>query len=344
MNRISSLLFIVVLSAVCFGCAGVSEKFKWDDGSVDLKWPQPPDVPRVSYLRSLHGEKDFKSAEDGRFLRWLLGEQNVTLPLLSPFAVAVTREGVVWVADTGARALFRIDSERKTVDMFKAFSDYSLVSPSGLAVDEESGRVYLSDAENKVVFILDQEGRYLDSIRPDEGFRRPAGLAVNSSGKLLVADAMGGVVYVFDKGGNVSSEIYSKVNPDGRFHRPLNLAVGPGGEVLILDAMSFRVEVQTADGQLLGTIGKLGDSAGFLARPKGLSVDRFGHVFISDAAFDNIQVFDLAGNLLMYFGGTGNGPGQFNLPAGLFVDSVGRLFAADSYNHRVQVFQLLQTH
>lgn len=340
MVRFFLIFLTLVLLSGCLGAA--TQPVSWQDEAVDLVWPEAPDRPRVRYLRSLKGPGDFK--EENRtsgILNWLLGDQRKDLSLLSPFAVAVSRSGPVWVADNGAGMLYRLDLDRRRVDYFQEFSGIQLVSPSGVAVDDERQRVFLADAAHKRIFVLDQKGNYLDSWGPTGGFERPAGLAVDAAGRLLAVDALGGMVYIFNIEGKTVAQIGSKVSSTGRFSRPLNVAVGPNGEILVLDALTFRVEVQSAQGELLGTIGQLGDSAGSMARPKGLAVDREGHVFVSDSAFDNIQVFDMAGSLLMYWGRAGGQPGHFNLPAGLFIDHENRLFVADSYNHRIQAFQLL---
>lgn len=334
---------LCLLTGLLCGCLGsAAPPLAWQDESVALVWPQSPEEARVRYLRSLYGPDDFKQKDrSAGVLDWLLGERQGDMPLLSPFAVAVSQSGPVWVADNGARMLYRLDWDRRKVDYFAEFAGMRLMSPSGVAVDDVRQRVFLADATHRRIFVLDQKGRYLESWGPDGGFERPAGMALDGAGRLLVADAMGGAVYVFNPDGSLAEQIQSKVNADGRFSRPLNVAVGPGGERLILDTLSFRVEVHSAQGELLGVISQLGDAAGSLARPKGLAVDQHGHVFVSDSAFDNIQVFDMAGNLLMYWGGAGGQPGHFNLPAGLFIDHESRLFVADSYNHRVQAFQLL---
>ncbi len=314
----------------------------WQDEAVDLVWPEPPDQPRVRFLRSLTGPEDFKEKNrTSGVLNWFLGERDASLSLLNPFAIAISRSGQVWVADNGTRTLHRLDLDRRRVEYFQAFGSLSLVSPSGVAVDDVRQRVFLADAAHRRIFVLDFNGKYLDSWGPPGGFERPAGMALDSAGRLLVADAMGGVAYLFNADGSVASKIQSRLNPDSRFARPLSVAFGPKGEILVLDVFAFRVEVLSAGGELLGTISQLGDAAGYLARPRGLAVSPEGHVFISDSAFDNIQVFDMAGKLLMYWGGAGRKPGQFSLPAGLFIDSQRRLFVADSYNHRVQAFQLL---
>lgn len=342
MRNLQVLIILFLLISIN-GCVGASKQpFLWQDETVDLVWPDPPDKPRIRYLRSLTGPLDFKEKnQTAGVLNWLLGERQEELPLLGPFAVAASRSGSVWVADNGARSLYKLDLMSRKINFFKDFAGTRLVSPSGVVVDDEHQRIFLADAGHDRIFVLDFDGNYIESWGPEKGFERPAGLALDSLGRLLVADAMGGTVYVFNLDGTIDSQIKSKVNPGGRFIRPLSVAVGPRGEILILDAMSFRVEVQDAQGELLGTIGQVGDAAGSLARPKGLAVDKEGHVFVSDSAFDNIQVFDMTGKLLMYWGKSGAQPGQFNLPAGLFVDQQGRLFAADSYNHRIQVFQLL---
>ena len=343
MLRVLPFLLLTIMLSSLNGCVGASTRpFLWQDETVDLVWPPPPDEPRISYLRSLLGPQDFKAKDrTSGVLEWFLGERQNDLPLLSPFAVATSRSGLVWVADNGARMLYRLDLNRRKVDYFKEFAGIRLFSPSGVAVDEASRRVFLADAESPRVFVLDFEGNYLESWGPTGGFKRPAGLALDSTGRLYVADVMGKSVYVFNIDGSLAKKVQSRLSTDGRFKKPLNVAIGPNDEVLVLDAISFTVEVQDAQGELMATIGQPGNAAGYFARPKGLAVDREGHVFVSDSAFDNIQVFDLAGNLLMFFGETGGQFGQFNLVSGLFVDEEDRLFVADSYNHRIQAFKLL---
>jgi len=336
----------LLLSLLLLGACG-PQAFKpvdWQDPAYQLVWPEPPDQPRLQYLRSISGPKDIR-AEDrsGGVLRWLVGEDESDLPLLAPFAVAAEARGVVWVADGGARMLYRIDMARRTVDYLQEIEGVRLSNPSGVAVDVQRGRVYLADAALDYVFELDLDGRYLGRRTPPGGFRRPSGMAVATDGRLLVADVLDGRVAVFGPDGGFQKYIDSKVDPSGRFNRPLAVALGPAGEILVVDAMAFRIEIQDQQGGLLGTIGQLGDGPGSFARPRGVAVNRKGQVFVSDAAFDNVQVFDLTGNLLLYFGGAGTRAGEFNLPAGLFVDAEDRLFVADSYNHRVQVFQWLDS-
>jgi DNA-binding beta-propeller fold protein YncE len=338
-------LFAVFLLLTLTACGGGAfEPANWQDPQFDLAWPEPPDDPRIRYLRSINGPADFRDSESsGGVLRWLIGESQDELPLLSPYAVVFDPVGIVWVADSGARMLYKIDLGRKEIDYVQMVRGERLNSLSGLAIDVERQRLYLADAARDKIFVLDMDGEYVAEWAPPDRFKRPAGMTVGPDGKLYVADALDGTVAVFNPDGSYVKSFGSQINLSKRFHRPLNVAIGPAGELLIVDALAFRIEVQNFAGELIGTIGKVGDGPGSFARPRGVAVNQAGQVFVTDAAFDNLQVFDLTGTLLMYMGNAGSRPGDFNLPAGVFSDREGRVFVADSYNHRVQVFQMVDT-
>ena len=335
----AGLLLALSLSAGC-GPAAVKEVI-WAGPAAQVLGPLPPASPSLRYLRSLSGAADFaRQDRSGRMFRWLLGESAEDLPLLAPFAVAASDDGVVWVADNGARMLYRIDLASEKVDYLQEAGGARFTVPSGVAIDAGRDRVLFSDAASDRLYLFDLKGRARGEWTAPDGIKRPGGVAVDAEGRAFVADVLDGTIVIFDAEGRFLGRRGSQVNENGRFNRPVSVAIGPGGELLVVDSMNFRVEVQRADGGLFGTIGAIGDAPGYFARPRGVAVDRHGRVYVSDAAFDNIQVFDLAGNLLSHFGGAGGKPGQFNLPAGVYIDSGGRLFVADSYNHRVQVLQL----
>lgn len=335
------LVFILAGFLALVGCS-TGKPIVWQEPGIDLVWPVPPDPPRIRYLRSLTGPADFREEGNARgVLNWLLGESEQDWSLLTPYALAYDDFGCLWVADSGARMLYRFDLSRGEIDYIQESNGVRLVTPVGIVADNVNKRVFVADAELASILVFDLKGQLLSRWVPPEGFKRPAGLALDASGRLYAADVLAGHVVIFDPTGKVVERRGSRFNSDGLFNRPIAVAIGPQGELLVNESMAFHIEVQNAQGSLLGTIGRLGDGPGMFARPRGVAVSPQGHVFVSDAAFDNIQVFDLTGQLLMHFGSTGEGAGQFNLPAGLFLSRESRLFVADSYNHRVQVFQFM---
>ncbi len=336
------LLFVCTLGAVTLcGCSGLSPA-QWVDPAVSLAWPEPPDVPRIKYLRSLYGTGDFRDQDGkGRFFEWVAGEREQGLPLVTPHAVVADGQGRFWVTDAGSRSVHMFDLERRKVDYLMAVGAEALVSPVGIGIDVSKKLLYLADSALRKVFVLDYQGQLQGLREPPGGWQRPAGMVVDTRGRLFVADVLKGRVEVFGADGTWERSIGSLLNPDGLFNRPVGVAVDREGRVFILDAMNFRVEMFDSRGESLGTIGQLGDAPGSFARPRGIAVDSQGHIYVSDAAFDYIQIFDAAKNLLLYFGGGGNRAGHFNIPAGMFFDQDDRLYVVDTYNHRVQLFKYL---
>ena len=335
--------FLVWIALPCVGLLGCSSALPqgdvWRPRQESLVWPKPPDLPRLAYLRTLTGPQDFlKAGQSKTILDWLVGDRELSVPLLTPVAVTADGGGRVWVADSSARMVFRFDLAREKVDYFSQVGEVALQAPSGLAFSPRLEWLFVADAVLGKVFVLGKEGELLGERTPPGGWRRPGGLALDSSGRLFVADALRGDISVFDADGRYLRSIGSRFTLDGRFQRPIQVALGPRDELLVVDALLFHVEIQDASGRLIGTIGQVGDAPGTFARPRGIAVDAEGHVYVADAAFDNIQIFDLTGQLLMHWGGAGTMSGQFNLPAGLFIDSSNRLYVADSYNHRVEIY------
>lgn len=330
-------LFLILCLAFPAGCVARGEGLFLPDPAQVQVWPLPPDTPRIRYFRTINGPEDFRrEGQPSRLVRWVVGEGETELPLRAPYGVTADGEGRVWVADPEAHAVHVYDLAERQADYLLTAGEQMLSSPVGLAYDAERKWLYVSDTGLNQVFVLDRKGRLVGTRAPEGGFNRPAGMALDSSGKLYVADALRGRVEVFSSEGE-----HLRSFGEGTLYRPANLAVDPAGQVYVTDSLNFRIVVFTPEGEVRATIGAIGDGPGTFARPRGVAVDSQGHIYVSDAAFDNIQIFDMAGNLLLFWGGVGKEPGKFNMPAGLFFDGEDRLYVADTYNRRIQIFEYL---
>lgn len=332
------LFFLLFLLTGCFGGQPVS----WQDSTIDLVWPEPPETPRIQFLRALSDASDFRSeTPSGRVFRWVVGDNDETFPLIAPYGVTADGEGKIWVADAGSGAVHLFDLRRGRLVLITNADGEEFASPVGAAYDSVNRRLYVADSVLGKVFVLDSDGDLLGFRQSPQGFGRPGGIAVDGAGRLYVTDVLKGRVEIFSPAGEHLQSLLSSRSPDGRFNRPSNVAVDRLGRIFVTDSMNFRVEMFTSNGESVGALGALGDMPGSFARPRGVGVDSDGHVYVADAAFDNIQVFDLEGNLLLAFGGAGKQPGQFCLPAGLHVDNHDRLYVVDACNHQVQILQYL---
>ncbi len=310
--------------------------------SSPVSWPPPPQTPRIRLIRSISGPADigirkswFKRAVDT-----LLGKEEIEESILKPYGIFAD-DRRIYVTDTGTHFLHVFDLKSGTYFQIGKAKEAELVSPIGVAVDDRSGEIYLSDSVLHEVFVFDSEGKYLREIGSPELFVRPAGIALSGE-KIYVVDTHGHQVLVFlKKNGELISRFGGHGTGDGEFNYPTNIFIR-NGLIYIVDSMNFRVQIFGMDEKFLSAFGKLGDGSGDFAMPKGIAADSEGHVYVADAQFDTVQIFDREGRLLLNFGNTGRGPGEMILPAGVFIDRKDTVYVADSYNNRVQVFQYLK--
>ncbi len=337
------LIPVFLVSLLLTGCGGNRVNRQWAVAEGDWVAPPPPEIPRIQFLRQVSGHEDvFGETRQRTLFNWISGEKGPEVPLVSPYGVAADGRGRIWLADPGSGIVHAIDLANKKIDYISAFDGRQLVTPVGVLYDTKQKKLYISDAGLLEVVSFDEEYRYLGSLKPATGFKRPAGLALDPSGRLLVADVLAGEIEVFTADGQPHGSLGSALTPSGRFNRPANLAVDPEGRIYVVDSMNFRVEVLGLPGESPVAIGGIGGVPGTFARPRGIALDSQGHIYVSDAAFDNVQIFDRSGALLLYFGSPEKGLGQLCMPAGMIFDAADRLYVADSCGYRVKIFQYLK--
>ena len=100
----------------------------------------------------------------------------------------------------GHKFLFSIPAEAKA-------AQGKLLSPTNLALDQQNGRLLVSDTGGNVVQVYDLEGKHLRSIGQagvaPGSFARPKGVAVDRQGLIYVVDAATQVVQIFDAEGRL---------------------------------------------------------------------------------------------------------------------------------------------
>ncbi|MFQ5852010.1 MAG: 6-bladed beta-propeller [Candidatus Binatia bacterium] len=335
MNRSGKRIFVFLCMVLVAGCAPkVVEK------PVNLVWPNPPETPRIKYLRSFSGADEFGASMTDAWLESFFGKDSGRT-LAKPYGVATDQEGRVYVTDTGQGMVWVFDEANKKVSFLGTSGQGALKTPIGIAVDK-NGIVFVADAKLKRVYGFDQKGELKVAIGKKGELERPTGVAIDpTTNHLYVSDTRLHKIRVYDaNNGEFVKEIGERGKEDGQFNFPTNLFIR-GDKLYVTDTGNFRVQLLDLEGNFIRNVGKLGDRPGNLARPKGVAADSENHIYVVDAAFDNFQIFDEKGGLLLFVGQAGSQPGRFWLPAGIHIDEKDRVYVVDSYNHRVQVFQYL---
>ena len=248
--------------------------------------------------------------------------------------------------------------------------------PHGAAVDR-SGNLYIADTRNHRIRKVDADGTITtvagtgtDGFGGDSGpasaaqLNRPAGVAVDGSGNLFIADTNNHRIRKVDADGTIITVAGTRgqgFSGDGgpataaQLNGPNGVAVDGSGNLYIADTNNHRIRKVNAGGMITtvagtGTAVFSGDgrpaTAAQLNGPNGVAVDGSGNLYIADTNNHRIRKVDtrrtittVAGTGTAGFSGD-SGPAsdaQLNGPKGVAVDGFGKLFIADTNNHRIRL-------
>lgn len=166
--------------------------------------------------------------------------------------------------------------------------------------------------------------------------QRPYGIAVDSQGRIYVADGYLRAVFLFD----LAQHRIETRGGAGRANLalPVGVALDAQDRLFVSDSFKHSITCFAPDGKVLTQFGN--DE---LERPSGIAIDRKRQrLYVADAKAHRIAVFHTETFAFeRYIGspstpGVGE-PGRFAAPTNVAVDPQGNLYVADTWNHRVQV-------
>jgi NHL repeat len=255
-----------------------------------------------------------------------------------------------------------------------------LTGLSSIAVDS-TGNLYITDSLNHtlrkitpagVISILAgsaaQSGS-ADGTGSAARFSSPAGVAVDASGNVFVADSgnnavrkvtPAGVTSTFaGLAGQFTDGLVDGLGAAARFSRPTGVAFDPAGNLYVSDIGNVAIRKITPTGLVTTLAGGtrftgvggaqpnadgLGSAAGF-DTPTAVAVDRAGFSYVADRFANTIRKISPEGLVTTLAGqfkvsGSADGAGsaaRFFSPSGVAVDRVGNVFVADRDNLTIRL-------
>jgi DNA-binding beta-propeller fold protein YncE len=322
-------IFAASASVILLGCLAIVMWF----------WRSPADpiapLRHVSTVAGIHGE---------------FGE---------PFGIAVNgadiylsdgQNGKIWRVSGGVPAVFA----------------EGLDTPSGIVFDK-AGNLIVADSGSHTVKSINPKGDvsiiagtngrfgFADGDSSKTLFNGPIGIAIDSSGRIFVADTYNDRIRVIDNGkvstiAGGSSGFAEGRGAETKFHTPCGIAIWHD-KMLVADAGNRRIRVVESDGRVgtLAGTGELGLKDGLLSsssfvQPTAITVDNNGFLFIADGnAIRRIggNVFPVVQTISNETRGIIDGEAltaRFNRPSGLIVNTDGDLLVADSDNRLIRSF------
>jgi sugar lactone lactonase YvrE len=280
---------------------------------------------------------------------------------------AVTRQPEADEVDVQPAATAAAGPQLVTVTIAGDGSPGIFNRPGSVAVDS-TGRVYVADEQNhRIRFITPERSittlagsgsaGFADGQGAGAEFDSPFGLAVDSSGKVFVADTYNGRIRTITREGVVST--LAGAGPAGfadgpadyaQFSSPTSVAVDSSGNVYVADFHNHRVRKILTNGTVttLAGSGRRGSADGLrntaeFDGPRGVAVDAEGNVYVADLDNNRIRKVEPNGAVTTVAGtgedGFADGPAgeaQFSEPGGVAVDAAGNIYVADGGNRRVR--------
>jgi DNA-binding beta-propeller fold protein YncE len=183
----------------------------------------------------------------------------------------------------------------------------------------------------------------------------PRGVAIDSTGRALVAESGADRIAVFAPDGVRQAGFGSTGSANGQFRSPWDVAVDPNRRIYVADRDNSRVQIFGAGGTFVRKFGGAGTSAGRFSKPQGVSIDAAtGKVYVADTGNHRVQRFLPNGSLDATWGGDGivgttatiqrNHTG-FDRPTDVAINPVTRaVYVADYGNQRMEVFNKAGTY
>lgn len=329
----------MIVAVLAPSCAPAPTGRVWGP-TQELTWPPAPAKARIRFLGVLRGPRDLRKRPSfsgrlaealfGRAEKWMVRPAAVvrdgeriwvadpggeavhlfdlskgkyrkierirSVRLLSPIGLAANGRGQIYVSDSALARVVLTDPARKLL----ARVEQGLRRPVGLAFDQERSRLYVADAAEHQIWILDEQGGVLGRIGrrgtgPGE-FNFPTHLTLDRRGRLYVTDAMNFRIQVFDAEGRFLRQFGHIGDGAGDFARPKGVAVDNDGHIYVVDALFDAVQIFDPTGELLLAFGDRGIEVGQFWLPSGIYIDEQDRIYVVDSFNQRLQIFQYLGD------------------------------------------------
>ena len=185
----------------------------------------------------------------------------------APRSIAIDNQNIIYVADTGNVAVRSISTNEAVATVAGDGTAGSADSPnarfdglSGVAVDGATLYIYIADTNNhrirrlspngSVITIAGAERGFADGSANSARFADPVGIAIDDSGKIIVADSTNSIIRIVDPAQAVNEEpqavttvagigqrgLVNGTGNQARFFTPRGVAVAASSAIIVADA------------------------------------------------------------------------------------------------------------
>jgi tripartite motif-containing protein 71 len=205
--------------------------------------------------------------------------------------------GDVYVSDRPAATIYIYSADGAFLRAFDPGPDLTGWAPLGLAFDK-AGDLFVTSvgAPFQAVYEFGPDGRFLRTYGKADELSFPNGVAVDTAGKVYVADSNNGRLVVFDSDGNKLGLIPRGAKV-GDLGLPRGTAIDDAGRIYVADVTLQGVQIYhaVANGEnqpkFIGHFGEEGAQDGGFRLPNAVAVDGRSRVYVADWRNNRIQIW-----------------------------------------------------
>jgi len=197
------------------------------------------------YVSDGGGNRILVFSQEGKYLRGIrLDAQPLALTIADKRLFVTTPDSVKILSLPDLDELASWGSEGKGREQFSF--------PNGIAFDQKTGTIYVSDGNNLRVKAMDEQGRVkwifgeppsgINDVSPSRRFGLAGGLAL-AQGYLFVADPLDATIHMLNTEGEEVAQLGDMGTGDGQFNNPVMVAATSGEEMAVTEWGNGRVQI-----------------------------------------------------------------------------------------------------
>jgi len=219
----------------------------------------------------------------------------------APQGMAVDSEGNIYIAQAasegkprGVISVFRQCLKWERDIFLEGFEGEADFRPYRLAVDKK-GFIYVVSRYFRGVLVLDNSGRLVDIMEPEERGKKSKlnNVAIDGEGRIYILSETAGRVYVYDENRKFLFKFGEKGGSSGKLSRPMAIAIDDrNSRKYIADYMRHSITVYDMEGKFIYEFGGMGYREGWFQYPVDITIDSEGRIFVGDLFNNRVQVFN----------------------------------------------------
>lgn len=210
----------------------------------------------------------------------LSGESAGYVPFIFPSSITA-RGPDLYVADSGARKIFRLDMAQQ---IMVAVPGMDANSRTRLQAGPEQ-TLFVLDAGSATVLQFSRSGQLLETLNDPQAAASLVEFAVEeNSGQIIASDRRSRRLLVIDSPGWASRTL--PVGGGGGA-ASLGALASRGGKLYAVDRNCSCIVVMDVEGRVLERVGE-----GALVQPRALATDHFGRIFVADSFNHSLEVYE----------------------------------------------------